>query len=114
MRHLKGLLTLALCSTALASAAAQPGAITLVTAPIHGLTSCCDAPDKPSGPLIDVVDTAMQSAGLDYSVRLMPWARAVHVARTELHTCAIGLRKTDDNRQQYQWAGPLMRSPVRI
>ncbi len=114
MRHLHGILMLALLTVGLGSAAAQPGSVTLVTAPITGLTSCCDAPNKPNGPLIDVVDAAMKAAGLDYSIRLLPWARAIHMAKTSQHTCAVGLRKTPDNSHQYQWAGPLMRSPVRI
>lgn len=93
---------------------AQAESLTLVTMPIPGMTYCCDEADKPVGPLLEVVHAAMQSAGLSYKTKLMPWARATYLARTAEKTCAIGMRRSDDNRHQYKWAGPLMRGSVRI
>ncbi len=114
MRFLYGILMFAPLGIVSVPAAAEPGSVTLVTVPIEGMTYCCGASDKPNGPLIDVVHAAMKITGMGYSTQLMPWARAIHLARTEANTCAVGLRKTADNHQQYQWAGPIMRSSVRI
>jgi polar amino acid transport system substrate-binding protein len=114
MRFIHGVVMAASLTYGVAAAGSQTRAVNLVTVPIEGLTYCCELPGKPTGALIDAVQGAMTSAGVTYSIQLMPWARAVHLAKMEPNTCVIGLRKTEENDRDFQWAGPLMRGTVRI
>lgn len=60
------------------------------------------------GSSIDQVDLLMKDAGLQYSVEMMPWARAIALAETQALTCVFTAVHTEDRDKRFKWVEPLM------
>ena len=63
---------------------------------------------KYRGASIDQVNTLMRHAGLDYSIDMMPWARALALAGNEPMHCVFTTTHNDERDPYFKWVEPLM------
>jgi len=54
----------------------------------------------------DKVREAMQRAGVDYSIELLPWKRAYLAAQQRPDACVYSTSRTPEREDQFKWAGP--------
>lgn len=66
----------------------------------------------PNGSIIGVstgiLTTLMGRAKLDYSIELVPWQRAITMARDLPNTCVYSMSRTVEREPAYKWIGPLV------
>ena len=55
----------------------------------------------------DQVREIMAIAGIDYEVRMFPWARAFRLAATQDNTCVFTTARTPEREESFRWVGPL-------
>ena len=48
-------------------------------------------------------------AGLDFSIKLYPWARAYHLAKTEPYTAVYSIIRSKQREPLFQWVCPLIK-----
>lgn len=63
---------------------------------------------KYKGSSIDQVDILMKTAGLDYSVDMMPWARALALAENEPMHCVFTATHNEERDPHFKWVEPLL------
>ena len=56
----------------------------------------------------DIVRKLMVRAGIDYSIKFLPWQRAYGMALNEEDTCVFSTTETADRKPQFKWVGPLV------
>lgn len=61
-----------------------------------------------SGVSTDIVRQLLQSAGIDFSVAVYPWSRAILMARIQPKTCVYSMSRTPERESLYKWIGPLV------
>lgn len=66
-----------------------------------------DADGSYKGAGIDQVEAIMSSAGLTYTIEIMPWARAITLAETSNWHCAFAAARTPEREDRFQWIVPL-------
>ncbi len=91
----------------LASASANAQQLTLLTEQYPPF-NMSDGAGKLIGVSTDIVRALMAEAGFAYQIRLMPWKRAVELARTEPEHCVFSLSRTASREPNYRWIGPLV------
>jgi polar amino acid transport system substrate-binding protein len=81
--------------------------LTLLTeeGPPHNMAG--DQPGQIIGMGTELVEKALQSAGLSYKIVLASWRRAYQTALTEANTCVYSTTLTDDRKSSFVWIGPL-------
>ena len=81
--------------------------LTLLTeeGPPHNMAG--DQPGQIIGMATELVEKALQSAGLSYNIVLASWRRAYQTALTEANTCVYSTTLTDDRKSSFVWIGPL-------
>jgi polar amino acid transport system substrate-binding protein len=86
-------------------------------APVHLVTE--DFPpyqhrqaDKISGWSVDIVEQILKTAKLEYTIDVMPWARAYKTAISQPNTLIFSLLRTEDRESKFAWIAPLC--PMRI
>jgi polar amino acid transport system substrate-binding protein len=60
------------------------------------------------GASIEQVDSMMSAAGIDYSVEMMPWARAYSLAQTMPMTCVFTTAHNAKRDPIFRWVEPLL------
>ena len=60
------------------------------------------------GAFVEEVEKMMATAGIDYTIDVMPWARAYMTAQTTPMTCVIGTAHRPDRDKLFTWVEPLM------
>lgn len=55
----------------------------------------------------DQILIIMQDSGLDYSIELMPWARAYAMAQSEAMTCVFTTAHTSERDHLFKWVEPI-------
>lgn len=101
---LRMLLPLLIVST-LSAAAAQAQSVSFVTEEYPPF-SYRDG-DQIKGATVDQVRQMMSGLG-DYTITIMPWARAYADARTTTLTCALGTAHTAERDAMFKWIQPLL------
>ena len=61
------------------------------------------------GVTTEIVTTAAQRAGLDYTIAVYPWARAYQMARHKQNVCIYSLFRSKEREKHFRWAGKLVR-----
>lgn len=51
----------------------------------------------------------METVKADYTVEMMPWARAISLAATEPNHCAFATARIPEREARFKWVGPLAR-----
>lgn len=59
------------------------------------------------GVATDQVKQMMQRAGLDYSLELTQWSRAINLAEKKPNTCVFATTHTEERDARFQWVEPL-------
>lgn len=57
---------------------------------------------------VEQVELTMKDAGLDYSIEMMPWARAFALAETTDLTCVFATVHNAERDSRFKWVEPLM------
>jgi len=60
------------------------------------------------GTSVDQVRILMGDAGLEYTIEMMPWARAIALARTQPMTCVFTTVHNDERGPHFKWVEPLL------
>lgn len=101
MKHLATILPLLF-----AAAAAQADPLKLVTEEYPPFSFRENGVYK--GASIDQVDILMNKARLEYSIEMMPWARALKRAGTEATTCVFTTVHNAERDKKFKWVEPLL------
>jgi polar amino acid transport system substrate-binding protein len=56
----------------------------------------------------DQVKEIMRRSGITYDIELLPWSRAIGLAREKPMTCVFTTAHTDDRDTQFKWVEPLL------
>ncbi len=67
-----------------------------------------EATGQISGLAVDVVEGLMNSAGISYSLSMLPWNRAYRRARSEKNVCIFPANKTPEREAQFEWVSPIL------
>ena len=62
---------------------------------------------KLTGPVVDEVRYLMDDARVDYRMQVVPWARALAIARSQPGTCVFNTARTAERERYFTWIGPL-------
>lgn len=63
---------------------------------------------KISGPATALVENVLSVAGITYSIEVLPWARAYHLALTEPNVLIYSLAKTTSRAKEFKWVGHII------
>ncbi|MDB5550839.1 MAG: hypothetical protein JWL86_823 [Rhizobium sp.] len=63
---------------------------------------------KYKGSSIDQVDILMKQAGLDYTIDMMPWARALALAEKQPMHCVFSTAHNEERDPHFKWVEPLL------
>ncbi|QRM56281.1 transporter substrate-binding domain-containing protein [Sinorhizobium sp. BG8] len=64
------------------------------------------------GIAVDQVHTIAKRAGLDYSIEIMPWARAFALAQTQPDHCVFTTGHSKDRDASFLWVEPLLKDEM--
>ncbi|MDT9000258.1 transporter substrate-binding domain-containing protein [Paucibacter sp. APW11] len=67
-----------------------------------------DARGQVTGISTDIVRALLDGLGYEYEIQLLPWARAIAMARTQVNTCVYSMSRTPEREALYKWVGPLV------
>lgn len=104
--------TLAIAAFALAGSAAGAAVETAPARPRLYITTETSAPSsmlegaRVVGIATDKVREAMQRAGVDYSIELLPWKRAYLAAQQRPDACVYSTSRTPEREGLFKWVGP--------
>ena len=54
-----------------------------------------------------LVEEGLKNSGINYSIRSMPWTRALLTAQTEAQTCAFSVSRTPERENWFKWVALL-------
>jgi polar amino acid transport system substrate-binding protein len=60
------------------------------------------------GPGTELVETVMQQAGLTYTIRMYPWARAYMLAQRAKNVLIYSMTRTPQRESQFKWVGEIL------
>ncbi len=60
------------------------------------------------GASVEQVELMMKGAGLEYSIEMMPWARALALAETDDLTCVFTTVHNAERDRRFKWVEPLL------
>jgi polar amino acid transport system substrate-binding protein len=66
-----------------------------------------DAKGKVVGISTDIVRQLMAGAGINYTITVSPWMRAMVMAHTQPNHCAFSTSRLAERESEYRWVGPL-------
>lgn len=61
------------------------------------------------GPSTELVRSVLDEANIDYTIEVLPWARAYNIALNEPNTMIYSLARTEQREALFQWIGSVMR-----
>ena len=104
-RLLCGLILLLLSVGASTAERRQTAPLLLVTEDLWPLNYLEDGKLKGTTP--PLVKTLMDGTGLDYHIRVLPWARAYKLAKDQPNVLIFSMHRTPARESQFQWIGRL-------
>lgn len=60
------------------------------------------------GATVDQVEAVMSAIGVDYTIEMMPWARAYSLAQSQPMTCVFATAHNDMRHPRFKWIEPLL------
>lgn len=100
MKYIAFALVLLLCGPA----TAQPLKLLTEEYPPYNFS----AGDGLTGASVEQADLIMKSLGMEYSIELLPWARAIALAESQPSTCVFTTGIDDDRSPRFKWVIPLL------
>jgi len=67
---------------------------------------------KLAGYSVEVVQRALDGAGIDHSMTLYPWARAYHMGLSKPNVLIFSIVRTPEREQQFQWIAQIAKRSV--
>lgn len=61
------------------------------------------------GPTINIVRQVLEHAGLSYSIKVMPWARAYELAKNKPNILILSIARTTERESLFDWIGEVAR-----
>lgn len=68
----------------------------------------------PNGPAVKVVQRVCEDAGIDCTIRALPWARAYKMAMNDGDTLIFSISRRPDREDRFQWVGEVSPYTVRL
>jgi polar amino acid transport system substrate-binding protein len=62
----------------------------------------------PVGAMVEQVEKIMSEIGVEYTIEVMPWARAYTLAQTMPMTCVFATAHNDERGKLFKWVQPLL------
>lgn len=62
---------------------------------------------KNKGSTVEFIDAMMKDAGLEHTIDIMPWARAIATAETQPNHCVFTTVHTVERDKRFKWVEPL-------
>ncbi len=97
---------LVFCALAMPAAAMAEGANMSFLTEEYAPYSWMEA-DKPVGHGIDLINEVAARAGLNHTVEITKWSRAIALAEKDASTCVFSTARTEEREPKFQWAGPM-------
>lgn len=66
------------------------------------------ADGKPSGASVEQAELVMKTLGVEYTIEVLPWARAFSLAETQASTCVFTTGHDDERSARFKWVMPLL------
>lgn len=66
------------------------------------------ADGKPDGASVEQADLIMKALGVEYSIEILPWARAFSMAESQPATCVFTTGHDDERSARFKWVMPLL------
>ncbi len=67
---------------------------------------------KITGIAVDQVETIAKAAGIDYTLEIMPWARAFAMAENQPNTCVFTTGYNRERAERFAWVNPLLKDQM--
>lgn len=67
---------------------------------------------KITGIAVDQVETIAKAAGIDYTLEIMPWARAFAMAENQPNTCVFTTGYNRERIKRFIWVNPLLKDQM--
>jgi len=67
---------------------------------------------KITGIAVDQVETIAKAAGIDYTLEIMPWARAFAMAENQPNTCVFTTGHNRERADRFVWVNPLLKDQM--
>ncbi len=88
------------------SASAQAEPLTLLTEEYRPYNF--SAAGKPSGASVEQAELIMKALDAEYSIEILPWARAFSLAENQPSTCVFTTGHDDERSTRFKWVEPLL------
>lgn len=67
---------------------------------------------KVTGIAVDQVEKIAKAAGIDYTLEIMPWARAFAMAESQPNTCVFTTGYNRERAERFVWVNPLLKDQM--
>lgn len=67
---------------------------------------------KITGIAVDQIDAITKAAGIDYTMEIMPWARAFAMAESQPKTCVFTTGYNRERADRFAWVNPLLKDEM--
>ncbi len=99
-----------LCVGVLWSASAWAGGLVVTTEDAPPFNYSTDDGKTVVGSATEAVQEMFKRAGMEHSITLYPWTRAIKMARADKDTCVYSTTRTEEREKEFQWVGPVASS----
>lgn len=103
------IILLLICSAVTGVSLAKKGHIDIVTEH-YPPYQVMDDDGKIAGSFVDIVNDVMQRSHIPSNTRMLPWARAYHIAQTVPNTCIFGIVRESFREDLFIWVAELGRT----
>lgn len=62
------------------------------------------------GSATEAIQEMFKRTGMEYTIALFPWMRAITKARTDIDTCVYSTTRTEEREKDFLWVGPVASS----
>ncbi len=66
-----------------------------------------DGDGHPTGVYMDQLKIIFERTGIQYEASVLPWARALALAKTEPMHCVVAAARTPERENQFKWVSPI-------
>lgn len=87
------------------SVSAQTFQLSVVTEDAYTLQSLSKTTGEMEGPAADLVERVINDAGIDFTTKVLPWARAYKEAEHTANTLIYSIVRTPERESKFHWLG---------
>ena len=86
--------------------------ITVVTEEFPPFNYTNSETGEKTGLSTDIVKALLKEVGVNAEIKILPWARALHIAEVEKNVLIFSLKRKADRENKFKWVGELVKSKV--